>query len=175
MANPDMACDGDMVEVCLHQAYKVQLDDAVAFADAFYTPLVGVADLPNVVTHQPYRGEPPAGTLPLNAYWTDTSVQQVMAQSLGHSLFQAESLGLNASQHAILTWLVGQADAEWHIGPIAEIDPTSRDTDTYVEYQANVDAAAERFAALSPDEQRAWLEANWDALRAGELTLEEFP
>ncbi len=40
---------------------------------------------------------------------------------------------------------------------------------------AEMNAAAERFAALSSDEQRAWLEANLDALRAGDLTLEDLP
>jgi hypothetical protein len=36
-------------------------------------------------------------------------------------------------------------------------------------------AAADRFGALPPEEQRAWLEANFAALRAGELTLEDLP
>lgn len=40
---------------------------------------------------------------------------------------------------------------------------------------SQINTAAERFAALSPEAQRAWLEANWDALRAGELTLEDLP
>ena len=40
---------------------------------------------------------------------------------------------------------------------------------------AEVLLAADRFGALSPEEQRAWLEANFAALRAGELTLEEMP
>lgn len=35
--------------------------------------------------------------------------------------------------------------------------------------------AANRFAALSTVEKRAWLETNWDALAAGELTLEDMP
>ncbi len=35
--------------------------------------------------------------------------------------------------------------------------------------------AANRFAALSTVEKRAWLETHWDALTAGELTLEDMP
>ena len=35
--------------------------------------------------------------------------------------------------------------------------------------------AADRFGALSPEEQRAWLEANFAALRAGDLSLEDLP
>lgn len=41
--------------------------------------------------------------------------------------------------------------------------------------QIDVNAAAERFAMLSPKDQRAWLETNWDALRAGDLSLEDLP
>jgi len=38
-----------------------------------------------------------------------------------------------------------------------------------------IPAATDRFAALGPEQQRVWLEANWDALRAGELTLDKMP
>ena len=40
---------------------------------------------------------------------------------------------------------------------------------------AEMRTAADRFAALTPDEQRAWLEANWNRLRSGDLTLEDLP
>ena len=40
---------------------------------------------------------------------------------------------------------------------------------------ADMRSAADRFAALPLEEQRAWLETNWDRLRSGELTLEELP
>jgi hypothetical protein len=42
-------------------------------------------------------------------------------------------------------------------------------------FRAEVEAAIARFAALSPEEQRGWLEANWTSLRAGQLTLEDLP
>ena len=35
--------------------------------------------------------------------------------------------------------------------------------------------AADRFGALSPDEQHQWLETNLVALRDGTLTLEDLP
>jgi hypothetical protein len=41
--------------------------------------------------------------------------------------------------------------------------------------EQRIAAAAERFAALTPAKQRAWLEENYSALRAGELTLEDLP
>lgn len=176
LANPPMSCGGEVIEVCLHRAYEVQLDDAVAFTEAYYAPLVGVAAIPEVVTQRPYReGAAPAGILPLNAAWSSTPIEQVLARPLGHYLMGGDFEPLNASQNAMLTWLAGQAGVDWFIGPVAELDPVEATSVEWAAYQSEVDAAAERFAALSPGEQRAWLEANWDALRAGELTLGDLP
>ena len=36
-----------------------------------------------------------------------------------------------------------------------------------------VHAAIERFAELSPEDQRDWLETNWDDLSHGRMTLED--
>ncbi len=38
-----------------------------------------------------------------------------------------------------------------------------------------VQSAIDLFAALSPDAQRSWLEANWNDLSHGTLTLEDLP
>ena len=40
---------------------------------------------------------------------------------------------------------------------------------------AEIVGAADRFGALTPEEQHAWLEANFAALRAGDLSLEDLP
>lgn len=175
IANPAMTCAGQLVEVCLHQAYEVQLDDAVAFTEAFYAPLVGIAELPEVITQQLFREEPPFGTLPLNAGWTETPIEIVLVKEMGPALVGRDFEPLNMSQNAILTWLAEQAGERWFIGQAAEIDPVTADAGAWNAYATEVDVAAERFAALSPEEQRAWLEANWDALRSGELTLEDLP
>lgn len=60
----------------------------------------------------------------------------------------------------------------------AGFDPVEWDAppDEVVEsWYPRMHEAASRFAALSPEQQRAWLEANWEALRSGQLTLEELP
>ena len=174
IANPPMTCGGEVVEVCLHQAYESQLVDGVAFAEAFYAPVAGLPGVPERVT-QEFLSDPPAGTVALNASWSNTSIERVMASPMGVALMSGGIEDINASQHAILTWLVGRTGADWSIGPAAELDPAVASADAYDGYQADVEAAAARFAALPPEEQRAWLEANWDALRAGELTLEDLP
>lgn len=43
------------------------------------------------------------------------------------------------------------------------------------QFESDVDAALQRFVALPDDQRTAWLSANWDALIAGELTLEDLP
>lgn len=43
------------------------------------------------------------------------------------------------------------------------------------DFERDVNAAVDRFAALSPEDQRAWLEVNWDALMHGRLTLDALP
>lgn len=174
-----MVCGGEVVELCLHRAYEAQLDDGVAFATDFYVPVIGLPGVPEVVTQQPRVGEATTGLLPLNAYWTGSNIESVLATSMGYALASDQpdtGIGtLNASQHAILTWLTEQTGGEWLIGPVAEIGFSAFDSEVYQQYQTDVAAAAERFAALTPQEQRAWLEANWDMLRAGELTLEDLP
>jgi hypothetical protein len=173
---PSMSCGGDVVEVCLHQAYEVQLDDGVAFAEAFYEPVSSLPGVPDTVTQQFFaRNDAPEGTLPLNAGWTETPIETILLREMGHGLMNSDFGPLNASQNAILAWLSEEAGERWFIGPVAEIDPMTSEAHFYEQYQADIDAAAERFAALSPEEQRAWLEANWDALRSGELTLEDLP
>ena len=178
LPNPPMVCAGEVVEVCLHQAYAVQLDDGVAFAEAFYAPVAGLAGVPERVTQQ-VLPEPPAGTVALNSSWTNTGIETVMVMPMGESLmgvtYTPGYRGLNASQHAILTWLAEQAGGRWFIGMSADLEMGRATPVEWAAYHDSVDAAAGRFAALPPEEQRAWLEANWDALRAGDLTLEDLP
>jgi hypothetical protein len=176
LPHPAMTCRGEPVRVCLHRAYEAQLDDAVRFTEAYYAPLIGIAEIPEVVTQQPYWSDAQsAGTLPIDAVWTNTPVGTVLPRSLGHGLIGGDDAPLNASQNAILTWLAARAGGEWSVFPVAELDPVSTDTEAYARYEAEVDAAAERFAGLSPEAQRAWLSANWDALRAGTLSLDDLP
>jgi len=178
VANPPMSCGGEVVEICLHKAYEAQLADGVAFAEAFYAPVAGLPGVPERITQQ-LLPEPPEGTLSLSTSWTNTPIEQVLALPMGEALVPGAMEpgfdGFNASQHAILTWLTERAGGTWVIGRAAEIDYGLSTAEEFDGYRADVDAAADRFAGLSPDEQRAWLEANWDPLRAGELSLEDLP
>lgn len=204
--NPPMVCDDGIVEVCLHRAYEAQLDDGVAFADAFYGPVVGLAGVPEVVTQQPFGQEAaPAGTVPLDTFWANSEITGFMAMPMGQALFPSpiwlSSEGYDSeydhtpAQAAIRSWLVQQAGGPQFLtfefvgveapnfGPGFDGQPAGPSIEEQLQaywdeverIQADVEAAAERFAMLPAEEQRAWLEANWDALRAGDLALEELP
>jgi len=104
-----------------------------------------------------------------------------------------------AAQSAIAIWLMRQAgwdldldDLTWKGGnedieaspvfvpPPDDLfieEPTTREgADAIVERSmGEIMNASERFGALSPEGHHAWLEANFAALRAGELTLEDLP
>lgn len=204
--NVPMVCAGEVVELCLHQAYEAQLDDGVAFADAFYEPVAGLAGVPEVVTQQPFgQSAVPMGTVPLDTFWTNSDIENAMAMPMVQALFPSptwlSSEGYDSeydhtpAQAAIRHWLVQQAGGGAVFpfefvgveppdlglgydgrpaGPSIE-EQMQAHWDEVERIQVDVNAAAERFAALSADEQRSWLEANWDALRSGELTLEDLP
>jgi hypothetical protein len=98
-----------------------------------------------------------------------------------------------ASQLVVMEWLVRQGGLEfpgegwigWFGWP-AELEVHEQDYGNgmggfgpddaeLAAFQPQLDAALERFTALPDDERRSWLEANWNALRAGEISLDEMP
>lgn len=83
-----------------------------------------------------------------------------IAKSAVDSIFPPDGhKGISNVQQVISMWLVERAGMPF---PYRSDDPA-------------ISAAADRFAALPTEAQRAWLELNWDALRAGELTLDQMP
>ena len=106
---------------------------------------------------------------------------------------------LNPAQSALALWLMDQAG--WAVGdqgrvitsygflvedlfiPNQSFDESCGEASTQEGCRAMPDAtsmaevrlAADRFGALTPEAQRAWLEANFAALRAGDLSLEDLP
>lgn len=72
---------------------------------------------------------------------------------------------------AIGVWLMQQSGAR----PTFFLPWGTTSQEQIISREEALQEAVDRFAALSSGEQRAWLEANWDALRAAELTLEDLP
>jgi hypothetical protein len=181
------ACDtASGIEVCLHPAYEVRLDDVTERVSRLLVPM---ADLPGVPTRwqqgmpteEHFHGEP-GGIGAIHAFNDHNIVQSVM-----NEVFHSDpgTGNYQASQLVILTALAEGAGVSepfpWAYGMPSEIMGTMTlgggelDFSQLDALQPTFDAAVDRFLALSPEQQRAWLEANWDALRAGTLTLDDLP
>jgi hypothetical protein len=159
-------CTQNVIEVCLHPAYEASLDETAAIVGALMKPLAGIPGAPvRAVGQNPHRPfDPlPEGTVPL---FLDTGFDKMtyLASGIAFDLvrYWPHEGEDNAAQDAIAMWLVEQAGFEDEALPFLGVP-------------VEIEAAVDRFAALDPAAQRAWLEANFAALRAGELTLEDLP
>lgn len=171
------------IEVCMHPAYEARLDEAATGMARVVTPITG---LPGVPTRwQDQRGRSSWTNLDEGIGNVYAYSDQTMVWSLADDIFHGEPGERPASQLVILAVLAKRAGVDgtellfldW---PTEAMTVTSDgfhmpDESKMAELQPKMEAAVDRFGALAPEQQRAWLEANWDALRAGELTLEDMP
>lgn len=171
------------IEVCMHPAYEARLDDAAAGIARVVAPIAG---LPGVPTRwQDQRGRSSWTNLDEGIGNVYAYSDQTIVWSVADEVFLGDPGERPASQlviMSVLEWRAGVDASGWdYYGWPAEAMTVTRDGSRWpdesrlVELQPKMAAAVERFFALSPERQRAWLEANWDALRAGELTLEDMP
>lgn len=192
--NPAMTCSGEVVEVCMHQAYAETQRTLSRDINRMLAPIAGFEGVPATVTQNPSPGIANPDVLGSAGDRLLHLEFPLMERLFGGTFSAAGGMSIDSAQIAILTWLMEQAglnpDLFRYVNADSGMDPWSaamRDgtapTDQEIaawereqaRLRADVDAVAERFAALSPEEQRVWLEANWDALRAGDLTLEDLP
>ncbi len=180
-------CVQRSIPVCLHPAYESVLDDTANLIDPIVRPLVGIRGAPTHAEQiRPPNDESRIG-------WLDVSPPDTIsaepAETGSEALLLATATAISAvristddpfaltpAQSALAIWLMRQAG--WD--PAEEIDRLMRfpDISTEEEYDQTVTAvlaAADRFAALTPEEQHAWLETNLAPLRTGSLTLEDLP
>jgi len=174
---------GSEVEVCLHPAWEANLSEVTGTMDRLIAPVSGLPGVPtmwrqSVSMERIGERNDQAGTI----HWLN---DQALVMSLADALFLAENGERNASQLVVITALAGQGNVsdewDWPYGWPSEVATTQGngfygpDEAELAAFKPGFDAAVDRFLAMSPEEERAWLEANWDALRAGELTLEDMP
>ncbi len=180
------ACVQRSIPICVHPANESYLDETADLIDPIVRPLAGLPGAPlRAEQIREPKGEDlfslssdspevvPA--LPADA---GTSYQSVAtAAAVGAVRNPSDDpFAITAAQRAIATWLMRQAG--WpDLDVLAEfvgIPGVSSRTD-YEQALAEISLAADRFAALTPAEQRSWLETNLTTLRAGTLDLEDLP
>jgi hypothetical protein len=195
-------CGGTSFKVCVHPAFSAYLDDANAALQPVAAEIAGLTGAPvrtelvaggdgvpsagdtYTATPMPYiTGTPSAFSYTYYAFlyppWNDVAIpndandtswnSEFQQQFLMTFLAQPNSSTLSAAQDAVVTALMTVVGSPAHVfqgegggkvggGSLAQID-----------------AAAQRFASVSPAGRHAWLAAHLAALRAGTVTLDQMP
>jgi hypothetical protein len=177
------------IEVCLHPAYSVNLDETLVLHEAVIAPIAGLEGVP---VRWVQAGPRMAGFDPADGMIGGFGTSQ--AWNLAEQVFPATPPTMSetgegpaihhsvrsASQVVILYWLMGQVPESFP-GMEPSLDGANDPSmwmfafDPAEASGEEIVAAIDRFSALTPEEQRAWLEENWTALRAGDLTLSDMP
>ena len=184
-------------EICVHPAYASLIDDLGSEADRVLAPVAGLPGVPTTIRHMTDDVSDDGKTI-----WTSLrSLSDDWKQRYGNTIIR-QAIGLvyateafsnfrefgpsqpDAAQMVIGRWLSSEAglDPQWLFGPVPPTDMGGEGEFWFAgepgpvpAWATEIEAAVERFSGLSQEEQRAWLESNWDALRAGDLTLEDLP
>jgi hypothetical protein len=180
------ACVQRSIQICVHPANESILDETADLIDPVVRPLAGLPGAP--LRAEQIRAPKGGALMTLNSDSADvvpalpagagTSYQAVAtAAAVGAVRNPSDDpFALTPAQHAIATWLVRQAGwPDLDAPPSLEAVPGNTTRADYERELADISLAADRFAALSPAEQRAWLETNLAVLRAGTLELEDLP
>lgn len=190
------------ISICLHPQDESLLDDTADAVETLLAPIVGITGVPAIYENQPAEAvlsDP--NRLQIHVY-DQTGIPNYIYSTLLRELLHDFSAPLGhetgSAQWVIGAWLIeeaglSQSDSNGTLllrpaPPTARVDAARAngvtdymalqqyaDVQVGPEYVNSLHAAVDRFAALSPEQQRAWLEANWDDLRAGNLTLEDLP
>ena len=173
--NPPLVCAGEIVTTCLHQIDQRDLEQASETVDTLLGPVQGLTGVPHTFeTRMDLPSEPGIMRSGLAGFEID---EYQLTDTLIPRLFDDDGIYLSEAEQVIAGWLVlpvHPLDDTWFLMP-RDSQNADEDSEEVRAWRAEITAEAERFASLSPEVQRAWLEKNWDALRAGELTLEDLP
>lgn len=178
-------------EICLHPAYETELNETADQVASTFGPVQGLDGVPP----RWEQGNPAQERTGNDAGALYDVGYDYVPIGLLMSIFPEPTSGAEhgqrpASQLVIMAWLFERSGPSLPGGSFfgwpSEITVETQDygngmmgvgpdEEALAAFQPQMDAALQRFAALPEAEQRAWLEANWAALRAGELTLDDLP
>lgn len=179
------------VEVCLHPAYSAKLDETFSLHEAVIAPIAGLEGVPTRwVQAGPWMGDfnPADGMIGgFGESQAGNLAEQIFPSIAPTGVGSVEGPAIHypvrpASQLVILYWLISQASFMPDGMETPHDNANANDPSLWMFAFDPSETSGEeiltaigRFEALKPDEQRAWLEANWDALRAGDIALEDMP
>lgn len=161
LADYELACAERSIPVCVHPAYGATLDETADRIGRLVEPLVGVPGGPVRAEQMPSKAASIGSIGTLEVLPGPFVVQHAVAD-----LVHEPGTDLNDAQVAIAIWLLDRA-GESKLGLqffLGRGQP-----------EAEITAAVERFSALSPDAQRAWLAAHYQDLRAGDIAIDDLP
>lgn len=165
---------GGAVEICLHPAWTALEGDVMQTASTFYAPIEGLDNVPKRLVQTSLNGNVPNEGQAAFQLSGGSGVDYQLLHSLQTSIFpelNTDITQLSDAEQVISGWLMQQAGGR----PMFHMLWGTAPQESIVAQEQELLAAVDRFDAIAPEEQRAWLEVNWDALRVGELTLEDLP
>ena len=191
------------ITVCMHPQDTALLGESADVIASLVGPIAGIPGVPTRFEGQ--QSERVGSDVVLFYLYDETTIthHQLHESILRELLLQpTASMGYSATsaQYVVGVWLLENAgirakgigagplfmplsyiyrvDEQVKSGSIAspeQWDQPAPDSRELEAYEREVGAALMRFRAIPDDERIAWLAANWDTLRAGELTLEDLP
>lgn len=172
---PAPVCRGEPVTVCVHPANEPLLDEAVALATQLAEPLLGLEGVPLQFDslHSGVSTSRSSGSTFAIAGDAEIDVFRYAYTLVDEPESTQRGQVTNDAQLAIRSWLLLRAGWTWEAG--CEEFMLNLPHDRPGEPTKETCAETERFAALSPDEQRTWLEQHYTDLRAGRLELADLP
>lgn len=173
------------VEVCLHPAWESELDRATTMANDFVTPIQGLSGVPTKIVQSSARHDPGSGEsedsaearIYLDRY---AHLEFIIPNTILDSIY-AEGRGWTDTQNFLAQWLGDRsgtiAPMHYSRGMVEPGTPLSTiDSQNLAEsYDAVIQSYVDRFNTLTPQQQRTWLEANWEQLRRGGIDLDQLP
>lgn len=168
-------CDEGILPVCAHPAYQRELPGLAPIIRRLLAPLEGVPGGPTraLVSQEPGRLEAD-GTL-IVFYFDDNSTWWALPTGIAGTLFGSREP--NDALAVLQAWYLEES-AGIRLGVTVLPEPNPDAGRTMVDYASDPYAAGEaydRWVALSDAARHAWLVANYQALRDGELSLDDLP
>jgi hypothetical protein len=179
----ELDCREAVIEVCVHPAYSALLDEFVDAVNQTYEPLMGLPGLPErAIGGEVYLGDLDPGKTAVAYFKDGWNLKLAVTSSLADVIWHGSEKGgpMTASQCVVVMGIspsdvfnpctLGMVREAW-----VERQPGGPWTSNDSEWNPRIKAKIASFRAMTDDERREWVEANWDALRAGEIPLEDMP